>query len=120
MSPDKIQTISDWPEPCKVKDIQSFLGFANFYRHFIFNYSDIVVPLTRLIRKDAPWNFSEPCHQSFNALKKAFTTAPILTHFILDTPTLSKQTPQTTLLLVYCPLPVLTVRFTQLHSTPGL
>jgi len=44
MSPDKIQTISDWPEPRKVKDIQSFLGFANFYRRFIFNYSDIVVP----------------------------------------------------------------------------
>jgi len=86
MSPDKIQTISDWPEPQKVKDIQSFLGFANFYRRFIFNYSDIVVPLTRLTRKDAPWNFSEDCRHSFNTLKHAFTTAPILTHFILDTP----------------------------------
>jgi len=61
MSPDKIQTISDWPEPRKVKDIQSFLGFANFYCQFIFNYSDIVVPLTRLTWKDAPWNFSEDC-----------------------------------------------------------
>jgi len=69
-----------------VKDIQSFLGFANFYRRFIFNYSDIVVPLTRLTRKDAPWNFSKDCRHSFNALKHAFTTAPILTHFILDTP----------------------------------
>ena len=77
---------SDWPEPRKVKDIQSFLGFANFYRQFIFNYSDIVVPLTRLTRKDAPWNFSEDCRRSFNALKHAFTTAPILTHFIPDTP----------------------------------
>jgi len=86
MSPDKIQTISDWPEPQKVKDIQSFLGFANFYCRFIFNYSDIVVPLTRLTRKDTPWNFSEDCRRSFNALKHAFTTAPILTHFILDTP----------------------------------
>jgi len=86
MSLDKIQTISDWPEPRKVKDIQSFLGFANFYRWFIFNYSDIVVPLTRLTRKDAPWNFSEDCRRSFNALKHAFTTAPILTHFIPDTP----------------------------------
>ena len=86
MSPDKIQTISDWPEPRKVKDIQSFLGFANFYRHFIFNYSNIVVPLTQLTRNDAPWNFSEPCRQSFNALKKTFTTVPILTHFIPDTP----------------------------------
>jgi len=48
MSLDKIQTISNWPEPRKVKDIQSFLGFANFYHQFIFNYSDIVVPLTQL------------------------------------------------------------------------
>jgi len=47
MFPDKIQTISNWPEPRKVKDIQSFLGFANFYRQFIFNYLDIVVPLTQ-------------------------------------------------------------------------
>jgi len=86
MSPDKIQTISDWPEPRKVKDIQSFLGFANFYRRFIFNYSDIVVPLTWLTRKDAPWIFSEDCRHAFNALKHAFTTAPILTHFIPDTP----------------------------------
>ena len=86
MSPDKITTIADWLEPCKVKDIQSFLGFANFYCRFIFNYSNIMVPLTRLTQKDAPWNFSEECHRSFNALKHAFTTMPILTHFILDTP----------------------------------
>ena len=45
-----------------------------------------MVPLTRLTWKDAPWNFSEDCRRSFNALKHAFTTAPILTHFILDTP----------------------------------
>jgi len=57
MSPDKITTICDWPEPRKVKDIQSFLGFANFYHRFIFNYSDIVVPLTQLTRKNTPWNF---------------------------------------------------------------
>jgi len=62
------------------------LAFANFYCQFIFNYSDIVVPLTRLTWKDAPWNFSKDCRHSFNALKHAFTTVPILTHFILDTP----------------------------------
>ena len=62
------------------------MGFANFYRWFIFNYSDIMVPLTQLTQKDAPWNFSEDCQHSFNALKHAFTTVPILTHFIPDTP----------------------------------
>ena len=86
MSPDKITTIADWPKPRKVKDIQSFLGFTNFYCRFIFNYSNIMVPLTWLTWKDAPWNFSKECHCSFNALKHAFTTVPILTHFIPDTP----------------------------------
>jgi len=54
MSDNKIKIIQDWPEPKKVKDIQSFLGFANFYYQFIFNYSDIVIPLTRLTWKDIP------------------------------------------------------------------
>jgi hypothetical protein len=84
MSEDKVQTIQDWPEPKKVKDIQSFLGFANFYRRFIYNYSDIVVPLTRLTRKDTKWAFTDTCRESFQALKLAFTTAPILTHWIPD------------------------------------
>ena len=59
MDPVKVQTIQDWPEPRKVKDVQSFLGFANFYRRFIHEYSEIVVPLTRLTRKDLKWNFSD-------------------------------------------------------------
>ena len=82
MSDDKIKIIQDWPESKKVKDIQSFLGFANFYRRFIFNYSDIVIPLTRLTRKDIPWKFDSSCQDAFNSLKKAFTSAPILTHWI--------------------------------------
>ena len=86
MSANKVKAISDWPEPRKVKDIQSFLGFVNFYCRFIHNYSDIVVPLTRLTRKDTPWDFSSACHSAFNLLKKAFTSAPILTHWVPDAP----------------------------------
>ena len=48
MSNDKVKIIQDLPEPKKVKDIQYFLGFANFYCWFIFNYSDIVILLTHL------------------------------------------------------------------------
>ena len=84
MSDDKIKIIQDWLEPKKVKDIQSFLGFANFYCRFIFNYSDIVIPLTRLTRKDIPWKFDSSCQDAFNSLKKVFTSAPILTHWIPD------------------------------------
>jgi hypothetical protein len=52
MNPAKVKVIQDWPEPHKVKDIQSFLGFANFYRQYIHNYSDTVVPLTCLTWKN--------------------------------------------------------------------
>jgi RNase H-like domain found in reverse transcriptase len=86
MSEEKVQTIRDWPEPWKIKDIQSFLGFANFYRRFIHNYSDITVPLTRLTRKGIPWAFTEDCRNSFKFLKKAFTSALILSHWVPDQP----------------------------------
>jgi len=52
MSNDKVKIIQDWLELKKVKDIQSFLGFTNFYHQFIFNYSDIVILLTCLTQKD--------------------------------------------------------------------
>jgi len=79
-----VKIIQDWPEPKKVKDIQSFLGFANFYRQFIFNYSDIVIPLTYFTWKNIPWKFDSFCHNAFNSLKKAFTSTLILTHWIPD------------------------------------
>ena len=50
----KVQTIQDWPEPCKVKDVQSFLGFANFYHRFISGISNIVILLTWLTCKGIP------------------------------------------------------------------
>ena len=58
MDPSKVQTIQDWPELHKVKDIQSFLGFTNFYHCFISDYSDIMIPLTWLTHKGIPWNFT--------------------------------------------------------------
>ena len=76
--PSKVTTILEWPEPCEIKDTQSFLGLANFYRRFISDYSKITVPLTRLT-KGTPWDFSDACRSSFKSLKKAFTTVPVLT-----------------------------------------
>ena len=77
MSPEKVKSVLEWPELHKIKDIQSFLGFANFYRCFISNYSKITVPLTRLTHKDTPWDFTKDCQQAFNLLKQAFTSAPM-------------------------------------------
>jgi hypothetical protein len=86
MASDKMQTIQDWPEPRKVKDIQSFLGFANFYRQFIYNFSDITIPLTRLTRKNVPFDFGEEARGAFNLLKSAFYSALILTNWLPDRP----------------------------------
>ena len=61
MAQNKIQAIQDWHKPHKVWDIMSFLGFANFYRHFIYGYSEITVPLMQLTQKDVPWGFSNDC-----------------------------------------------------------
>jgi len=83
MSDAKVKTIQKWLEPKKVKDIQS-LGFANFYRRFIFNYSDIVILLTHLTRKNTLWNFDNDCKIAFNTLKQAFISAPILMHWVPD------------------------------------
>ena len=85
MAQNKVQIIQDWPEPQKVQDIQSFLSFVNFYCRFIYGYSRIALPLTVLTQKGIPWNFTEECRLAFNTLKKAFTTAPVLTHWIPDT-----------------------------------
>ena len=48
MDPKKIKSILEWPVPKSVKEVQSFLGFANFYRKFINNYSCLATPLTTL------------------------------------------------------------------------
>src|SRR6266481_2001892 len=86
MTQNKIQAIQDWLEPCKVRDIQSFLGFANFYCCFIYGYSLIAVPLTQLTKKGIAWDWSDECRTAFNTLKKAFMMAPVLMHWIPDTP----------------------------------
>ena len=91
MSDDKVKIIQDWTKPKKVKDIQSFLDITNFYCWFIFNYSDIIILLTCLTWKNIPWKFNSSYYDTFNSLKKAFTSTPILTYqisniyFIMET-----------------------------------
>ena len=78
MDNNKVKVIQDWPKPHKVKDVQSFLGIANFCRQFIHNYSELTVPLTQLTQKGTPWIYSDTCWNLFETLKQAFTTALVL------------------------------------------
>jgi hypothetical protein len=51
MNPEKVIAVTNWKQPTTLKQVQSFLGFANFYRRFIFNYSKMIKPLTKLLSK---------------------------------------------------------------------
>ncbi|KAK3535068.1 hypothetical protein QTP70_003033 [Hemibagrus guttatus] len=81
MDEKKVAAVRNWPIPTTVKDLQRFLGFANFYWQFIQDYSSITSPLTSLLRnkpKSLTWN--PAATQAFDKLKTAFTTAPLLVH----------------------------------------
>ncbi|KAH0615359.1 uncharacterized protein H6S33_000995 [Morchella sextelata] len=81
MDPRKVKTVKNWTVPKTVKDLQAFLGFVNFYRRFIGGFSEMASPLTTLTRKDISFEWTLETQTAFNALKKYFTMAPILTHF---------------------------------------
>jgi len=84
MDPAKITTIIEWPIPKKLRDVPSFLGFRNFYRRFIQDYSHLARPLTQLTKKGTAFVWLDLCQAAFERLKEAFTTAPILIHFDFD------------------------------------
>ncbi|KAJ0520261.1 putative nucleotidyltransferase, Ribonuclease H [Helianthus annuus] len=74
----KIDAISRLPPPTSVKSVRSFLGHAGFYRRFIRDFSKIARPMTRLLEKDVPFDFSEECVRAFEFLKEKLVSAPIL------------------------------------------
>ena len=78
MDPTKLNGIKNWPTPIKVKDVHSYLGFTNFYRKVIGDYSNIAHPLLNITKKDTPWTWNNSCQNTFNRLKNCFLTKPIL------------------------------------------
>src|SRR5258706_1967681 len=86
MDPTKVSTIQDWPEPRKVRDVQAFLGFANFYQRFIHDYSEMTRPLNHLCKKSIPWHFGVEEVKAFQDLKEAFGSAPVLAHWAPNLP----------------------------------
>jgi len=76
MDPTKLEAMSKWPTPTKKKEVQAFLGFANYYRRFIVNYSGKARSLIDLTR-DVPFLWGQAQQQSFDELKQLFLSAPI-------------------------------------------
>ena len=76
-----MKTVLEWDATESVKDIQSFLGFVNFYRQFIEGYSELTRPLSDLTKKTEKCFWSAECDKAFQELQSRFTSAPILRHF---------------------------------------
>ena len=81
MDNEKVKAIREWPEPRNLKEVQAFLGFANFYLRFIQGYSQICTPLTKMTKKEQPFHWECEQREAFEKLKKKFILAPILASF---------------------------------------
>ena len=88
IDPVKITRVRDWPTPKNITEVQSFVGFVNFYCGFILEFSHVASPLHHLTKKAEPWRWTQPEEAAFRALKSlVITSAPILvlpdqnTHF---------------------------------------
>ncbi|KAK1789050.1 hypothetical protein P4O66_015007 [Electrophorus voltai] len=79
MDPAKVRAVESWPRPTSVRLVQCFLGFTNFYRRFVKNFSTVVAPLTALTRKaSGRFCWSTEAQQAFEELKRHLIMAPIL------------------------------------------
>jgi len=77
-NPEKVEAIEKWEQPKDVCAVRSFLGAVGWYRKFIPNFAELAAPLNHLTRKDTEFIFDDKCKQSFNILRKALVTEPVL------------------------------------------
>jgi len=78
MEKEKVKGVLEWPTPKEVKDVQKFLGLANYYRWFIEGFATVARPLHDLVKKDKRWVWTEKEEKAFQELKEQFTKEPVL------------------------------------------
>ena len=78
MEEEKVKSVLDWPTPKCVKDVQKFLGLANYYCRFIEGFASIARPLHNLVKKDQKWDWTEKQERVFRELKEIFTKELVL------------------------------------------
>jgi len=78
MQKEKVEGVLNWPAPRNVKEVQKFLGLANYYRRFIKDFAKIAAPLHVLVRKEQKWKWEKEQEKVFGKLKEVFTTEPVL------------------------------------------
>ena len=81
---EKVDGVLSWPEPKNMKDVRKFLGFTNYYRRFIKDFTQVARPMNILMRKDVKQQWRKKQQQAFDKLKGIFTTRPMLAAPDLD------------------------------------
>ena len=84
MEKEKVEGVTNWLMPQCVKDIQKFLGLANYYQCFVKDFAKVAKPLHQLVRKDKKWRWENEQEEAFTKLKEIFTTEPVLVVLDLD------------------------------------
>jgi len=84
MQKEKVEGVLNWPAPRNVKEVQKFLGLANYYRRFIKDFARIAMLLHVLVRKKQRWKWEKEQKEVFERLKAVFTTEPILAILDID------------------------------------
>ncbi|GJP33995.1 hypothetical protein CLOM_g18479 [Closterium sp. NIES-68] len=74
----KIEAVRTWKTPENVKELQQFLGFANYYNRFVPQYAKLAAPLTNLLKKNTPYKWETKHQEAVEQLKQALTSAPVL------------------------------------------
>ena len=78
MDPIKIAGVAEWPTPSNKKEVQSFLGFTNFYCCFIQEFLDLARPMFNLTWKDSAWWWGEVEKSAFEAIRTCVISTLIL------------------------------------------
>ena len=69
MQKEKVVGVLEWPRPKTVKEVQKFLGLANYYRRFIKNFAKIAKLMHKFVRKDKKWSWGDKQEKAFKQLK---------------------------------------------------
>ncbi len=77
----KLRAIREAPQPRNVQELRAFLGLVNYYGRFIPNRASLTKPLTRLLYKDSPWQWTRECSDVFNNVKDVLVSSNCVTHY---------------------------------------
>ena len=78
MEEEKVKGVLEWLTLKCVKDMQKFLGLANYYQRFIEGFVTVARPLHNMVKKDKKWEWMERQEKAFKKLKEQFIKKPVL------------------------------------------